>query len=168
MTSILTSKYLINKRDELSKEITKYWNIIKAENVVKKEFKRNYNIETLYEKIQMMAEERILIKLYLQCINMGITKLSDLPENNNYITIFTLREKKEILFHLGKIPTLDIKIKRKEGKKNMNHTEVFTSSFIAAQIKQLTIAANELEKKLDEFNNKAYLDISSPSKELAA
>lgn len=164
----ITSKYAKNRRDELSKDITKYWTIIKNENIISKETIRNYDLKVLLTKIQEMAEERILMKLYLQCINMGYKKFSDLPAENNYYTIFSLSEKQEQLFHLGKIKTIDPKIKRAKGKKNLNISEELTSAYISNIKNKLQIEINKLNKDLENFNDKAELDIESAPICLAA
>lgn len=164
----ITSKYAKNRRDELSKDITKYWTIIKNENIISKETIRNYDLKVLLTKIQEMAEERILMKLYLQCINMGYKKFSDLPAENNYYTIFSLSEKQEQLFHLGKIKTIDPKIKRAKGKKNLNISEELTSAYISNIKNKLQIEINKLNKDLEDFNGKAELDIESAPICLAA
>lgn len=164
----ITSKYAKNRRDELSKDITKYWTIIKNENIISKGTIRNYDLKVLLTKIQEMAEERILMKLYLQCINMGYKKFSDLPAENNYYTIFSLSEKQEQLFHLGKIKTIDPKIKRAKGKKNLNISEELTSAYISSIKNKLQIEINKLNKDLEDFNDKAELDIESAPICLAA
>ena len=164
----ITSKYAKNRRDELSKDITKYWTIIKNENIISKGTIRNYDLKELLTKIQEMAEERILMKLYLQCINMGYKKFSDLPAENNYYTIFSLSEKQEQLFHLGKIKTIDPKIKRAKGKKNLNISEELTSAYISNIKNKLQIEINKLNKDLEDFNDKAELDIESAPICLAA
>ena len=164
----ITSKYAKSRRDELSKDITKYWTIIKNENIISKETIRNYELKVLLTKIQEMAEERILMKLYLQCINMGYKKFSDLPAENNYYTIFSLSEKQEQLFHLGKIKTIDPKIKRAKGKKNLNISEELTSAYISNIKNKLQIEINKLNKDLEDFNDKAELDIESAPICLAA
>ena len=164
----ITSKYAKNRRDELSKDITKYWTIIKNENIISKETIRNYDLKVLLTKIQEMAEERILMKLYLQCINMGYKKFSDLPAENNYYTIFSLSEKQEQLFHLGKIKTIDPKLKRAKGKKNLNISEELTSAYISNIKNKLQIEINKLNKDLEDFNDKAELDIESAPICLAA
>lgn len=164
----ITSKYAKNRRDELSKDITKYWTIIKNENIISKETIRNYDLKVLLTKIQEMAEERILMKLYLQCINMGYKKFSDLPAENNYYTIFSLSEKQEQLFHLGKIKTIDPKIKRAKSKKNLNISEELTSAYISNIKNKLQIEINKLNKDLEDFNDKAELDIESAPICLAA
>lgn len=164
----ITSKYAKNRRDELSKDITKYWTIIKNENIISKETIRNYDLKVLLTKIQEMAEERILMKLYLQCINMGYKKFSDLLAENNYYTIFSLSEKQEQLFHLGKIKTIDPKIKRAKGKKNLNISEELTSAYISNIKNKLQIEINKLNKDLEDFNDKAELDIESAPICLAA
>lgn len=162
----ITSKYIITRRKELSNEITKYWNIIKNENVISKESKRNYDLKALLTKIDEMADERMMLKLYLQCINMGYKKFSELPITNNYLAIFELSEKSEQLFHLSKIRTIDQKLKRTKGKKNLDTTEELTAAFIGARINKIQLKVNELEKQIEDFNNKAALDITKPAKSL--
>lgn len=164
----ITSKYIINRRKELSNDITKYWNIIKNENIIPKDGKRNYDLKTLLTKIEEMADERILLKLYLQCINMGYKKFSELPETNNYLAIYTLSEKTEQMFHLSKIRTIDQKLKRSKGKKNLNTTEELTSAFINTKINKLQLEVNKLQKDIEDFNNSATLDIESAAISLAA
>lgn len=164
----ITSKYIINRRKELSNDITKYWNIIKNENVIPKDGKRNYDLKILLTKIEEMADERILLKLYLQCINMGYKKFSELPETNNYLAIYTLSEKTEQMFHLSKIRTIDQKLKRSKGKKNLNTTEELTSAFINTKINKLQLEVNKLQKDIEDFNNSATLDIESAAISLAA
>ena len=164
----ITSKYIINRRKELSNDITKYWNIIKNENVIPKDGKRNYDLKALLTKIEEMADERTLLKLYLQCINMGYKKFSELPETNNYLAIYTLSEKTEQMFHLSKIRTIDQKLKRSKGKKNLNTTEELTSAFINTKINKLQLEVNKLQKDIEDFNNSATLDIESAAISLAA
>lgn len=164
----ITSKYIITKRKELSNEITKYWNIIKNENVILKGATRNFDLKKLLEKIQEMADERILLKLYLQCINMGYKKFSELPATNNYLTIFTLCEKQEQLFHLSKIKTIDPKLKRAKGKKGLNNSEELTSAYISTLKNKLQLEINKLNKDIEDFNESAILNIESAPMSLAA
>lgn len=164
----ITSKYIITRRKELSNEITKYWNIIKNENVIPTGAKRNFDLKALILDIQAKAEERILSKLYLQCINMGYKKFSELPITNNYLDIFTLSEKQEQLFHLSKIKTLDPKLKRAKGKKNLDKTEELTSAYISSLKAKLQLEINALNKKIEDFNNGAELNIEEAPLSLAA
>lgn len=164
----ITSKYIITRRKELSNEITKYWNIIKNENVIPTGAKRNFDLKALILDIQAKAEERILLKLYLQCINMGYKKFSELPITNNYLDIFTLSEKQEQLFHLSKIKTLNPKLKRAKGKKNLDKTEELTSAYISSLKAKLQLEINALNKKIEDFNNSAELNIEEAPLSLAA
>lgn len=164
----ITSKYIITRRKELSNEITKYWNIIKNENVIPTGAKRNFDLKALILDIQAKAEERILLKLHLQCINMGYKKFSELPITNNYLDIFTLSEKQEQLFHLSKIKTLDPKLKRAKGKKNLDKTEELTSAYISSLKAKLQLEINALNKKIEDFNNGAELNIEEAPLSLAA
>ena len=165
---LITFKYIITRRKELSNEITKYWNIIKNENVIPTGAKRNFDLKALILDIQAKAEERILLKLYLQCINMGYKKFSELPITNNYLDIFTLSEKQEQLFHLSKIKTLDPKLKRAKGKKNLDKTEELTSAYISSLKAKLQLEINALNKKIEDFNNGAELSIEEAPLSLAA
>ena len=54
---------IISGRDGLSLSITKYWNIIKSENLIDKRQKRNYDLKKVYKKICEMAEQRDIYKL---------------------------------------------------------------------------------------------------------
>lgn len=164
----ITSIYTKNRIKTLSNDITKYWTIIKNENIIPKGATRNYDLKIMITKIQEMAEERILMKLYLQCINMGYKKFSELSKDNNYITIFTLSEKNEQLFHLSKIKTIDPKLKRIKSKKNLNNTEELTSAYINNLKNKLQLEINKLDKDLTDFNEKAELDIESAPISLAA
>lgn len=164
----ITSKYIITRRKELSNEITKYWNIIKNENVIPTGAKRNFDLKALILDIQAKAEERILLKLYLQCINMGYKKFSELPITNNYLDIFTLSEKQEQLFHLSKIKTLNPKLKRAKGKKDLDKTEELTSAYISSLKAKLQLEINALNKKIEDFNNSAELNIEEAPLSLAA
>lgn len=172
----ITSIYLLGDKNkgkigrikEISNEITFYWNKIKEENVIPKEAKRNYDLKALLQKIETLSEERILLKLYMQCINMGYKKFTELPKDNNYLNIFTLCEKTEQLFHLSKIKTLDPKLKRSKGKKNLDKTEELTSAYIAGLKNKLQLEINKINKDITDFNEKAELDIEAPALSLAA
>lgn len=171
----ITSIYLLGDKNkgkigrikEISNEITFYWNKIKEENVIPKEAKRNYDLKALLQKIETLSEERILLKLYMQCINMGYKKFTELSKDNNYLNIFTLCEKTEQLFHLSKIKTLDPKLKRSKGKKNLDKTEELTSAYIAGLKNKLQLEINKINKDITDFNEKAELNIEAPALSLA-
>lgn len=172
----ITSIYLLGDKNkgkigrikEISNEITFYWNKIKEENVIPKEAKRNYDLKALLQKIEALSEERILLKLYMQCINMGYKKFTELPKDNNYLNIFTLCEKTEQLFHLSKIKTLDPKLKRSKGKKNLDKTEELTSAYIVGLKNKLQLEINKINKDITDFNEKVELNIEAPALSLAA
>ena len=99
---------------------------------------------------------------------MGYKKFSELPITNNYLDIFTLSEKQEQLFHLSKIKTLDPKLKRAKGKKNLDKTEELTSAYISSLKAKLQLEINALNKKIEDFNNGAELSIEEAPLSLAA
>lgn len=164
----MKSKDIINTRKRLDNDITRYWKIIKTENIVPKEMKRHYDIKKLLETIQNLSAERVQIKLYLQCINMGLKKLSDLPEDNNYKNIFLLSEKREQLVQLGYIKTIDPKLKRAKGKSNLKVTEELTSAYIAKLKNSLQLEINKLEKDIEDFNDNLEFEIETPLISLVA
>lgn len=164
----MKSKDIINTRKRLDNDITRYWKIIKTENIVPKEMKRHYDIKKLLETIQDLSAERVQIKLYLQCINMGLKKLSDLPEDNNYKNIFLLSEKREQLVQLGYIKTIDPKLKRAKGKSNLKVTEELTSAYITKLKNSLQLEINKLEKDIEDFNDNLEFEVETPLISLVA
>lgn len=162
------AKVFIQQRNELSARITKYWNIIKVENKVSRNYSRNYDLKQLYEEILNMTEQRALIKLKILCINMGLKKFSDLPADSNQLTIFKLSELNEQKVQIGYIRTINPKEKALKGKKNMKSTEIFTSSWKESRLKELDLKINNLLKELEEFNESTDFDDSTVPMSLAA
>lgn len=154
----MKSTEILKTRDELSNNISKYWNIINVENVVNRNYKRNYNLKELYDSIIIMCSDRALFKLKALCINMGIFNFKDLATDSIQLDIFMLAELKEIKIRLGKIRTLNPKLKKKKGKNNLNKTEVLTSDWIKARKNELDLQINELEKKISSFNESHELN----------
>ena len=62
---------IIETRDRLSNDITKYWNIIHVENVVNRNYKRHYDLKQVFATVQELAEQRVMAKLKALCLNMG-------------------------------------------------------------------------------------------------
>lgn len=164
----MKSNEIIATRDKLSKEITNYWTIIKSENLVEKTHKRMYDMKSTLKAIEKKAHERITMKLYLQCINMGYKKASDLPATSLFPTIFELSEITEQYVQLGLIPTLDPSLKSKKGKKNLSKSEELTSQYIKNLRDNLMLKIIELKKKITEYNDNAELDITKPLMTLVA
>ena len=158
----MKSNEILSNRDKLSKEITSYWTIIKSENLVDKTHKRMYDMKATLKVIEKSARDRITMKLYLQCINMGYKKASDLPATSLFPTIFELSETTEQYVQLGLVPTLDPAMKSKKGKKNLSKSEELTSQYIKGLRDNLMLKILELKKKILDYNNNADLDITSP------
>jgi len=159
---------IINNRDNLSNEITKYWNIIRVENVVSKNYTRNYDLKSIYTMIKVLADKRIAAKLQILCLNMGLKSFSDLPIDSNQINIFKLSELTEQKVQLMQIKTLNPKLKALKGKNNLNKTEALTSNWIKARVDELELQILDIKKKLTEFNESAELDISKAPEFLTA
>ncbi len=152
------AKNIIEKRDNLSKNINKYWEIINVENVMSRKMKRHYDLKNLYSQITSMANQRALQKLKALCLNMGIKKFSDLPKDCIQHTIFQLSELQELKVRLGKVRTLSPKLKATKSKKALNMTETLTSDWIKARIKELDIQIIELKQKITDFNESNELE----------
>lgn len=148
----MTSTEIIDTRDKLSAEITKTWDIIKSENVVFRGYKRNYDLKSCLEKILDMCKDRIEVKLQSLALNLGLEDINDLPEGNNYPTIYEVSELKEIYKQLGLINTLDPAIIKKYGKKRMKKTEALTRGFVTNLRNNLSIRINALNKELEKYN----------------
>lgn len=164
----MKSTEILKKRDELNNSISKYWNIIFTENVVNRNYKRNYDLKELYNSIVAMASDRALYKLKALCVNMGIFNFEDLPTDSIQLDIFMLAELKEIKIRLGKIRTINPKLKTKKGKKNLLKTECLTSDWINARKNELSLQINEIEKKISEFNESHELNEDKAPMKLAA
>ena len=152
-----TSKEILSSRDKLSKDITRQWAIIRSENLIEKNGKRNYDMKELLNSIDTLSKKRIIDKLDSLAINLGIKDRKDFPKDNIYTIIYTLSEKNEMFVQLGLIPTLNPIIKLKKGKKKLDKTEELTSDFIGNLRNKLQLEINALKKKLEDYNNSATL-----------
>jgi hypothetical protein len=158
----------IEKRDKISSDISKYWNIIHVENVVNKNYQRTYDLKEIYTQIQSLAEERIIVKLKLLCINLGLKKFSDLPENCNQLDVFRLCELQEMKVRLGQIKTLNPALVAKKGKKDLNKTQVLTAHWVKARINELDLKIIALKEKIAAFNEDTEFDDSAAPALLSA
>lgn len=160
----IKSKNIIEKRNTLNKEITKYWAIIRQENIMSKAaieagMGSGFDLKALYNCIKQKAEMRIKTKLYLQALNMGYTDFSEFKKDTNYENIYTLNEKKEQLVQLGMINCLNPAYKSKKGKK-LTTIETFSKEKLSNLKNELQLEINSLEKKIEDFNNNTELEIS--------
>ena len=167
----LNSGKIIAMRDEINSKKKKYWNYIKAENLLsKKEIKNGYrthDLKELYNEITQMAEKLVYIKGMLFYLNMGMTEFDKekFKKTNNY-SIFMACEMKEAICQLKMIPTLDAKTKAQKGLKAMSKDEVFTSAKIAALIKDLQLKANKFDADMENFNNNTEISIDETTSEM--
>lgn len=153
---------IIETRDRLSNDITKYWNIIHVENVVNRNYKRHYDLKQVFATVQELAEQRVMAKLKALCLNMGFKRFSDLPADCIQISIFRLSELQEQKVRLSKVKTISPKLKAAKGKKNLNKTEALTSDWIKARIKELDLQIIEIKQKIADFNENNELEEDAP------
>lgn len=168
-TTKMNSKDIIIARKKLDETITKYWHIIKTENVmsnkaVKMGVGSGLDLKELYNQITQMAETRIKLKLMLNAINNGISTFNYAEEKKkHYYTIFAASEEKEKLAHWKDIikKTIDPKEKARKGVKGTGKREIFSSAKITALSNELQLKINSLDTKIEEYNNKTSVDINS-------
>lgn len=153
---------IIETRDRLSNDITKYWNIIHVENVVNRNYKRHYDLKQVFATVQELAEQRVMAKLKALCLNMGFKRFNDLPADCIQISIFRLSELQEQKVRLSKVKTISPKLKAAKGKKNLNKTEALTSDWIKARIKELDLQIIEIKQKIADFNENNELEEDAP------
>lgn len=146
---------LINERNRITNDINRYWNIIATENVVKKGTIRNYDLKALLNQIKALYEQLVIIKLRIQCANMGI-KIKDLPRNANIINIYKLSAYNEYFVKIDEMlrkHTINPIIKIKKGKKALSVTEELTYSYLKNIKDKIAIECNQLRKDIANFND---------------
>lgn len=157
----LTSKDIIATRDIICKTKTKYWHIIKSENVMSKNAKKagmgsGFDLAALHNKILQMSETLVKIKLMLNALNNGITKFDyEEAKKTHYYNIYLACEKKEQLAHWEEIlkkSTINPATKAKAGVKGTGKTETFTSAKITQMKKNLQLEINNIDAKIAKFN----------------
>ncbi len=157
----MNSKDIIIARKKLDETITKYWHIIKTENVmsnkaIKMGIGSGLDLKELYNKITQMAETRIKLKLMLNAINNGISTFNyEEEKKKHYYTIFAACEEKEKLAHWKDIikKTIDPKEKARKGAKGTGKREIFSSAKITSLMKNLQLNINKFDAKIEEYNN---------------
>lgn len=165
ITTNIKPNILITKRDKLTAKITRSWRIIATENVVKKGFTRNYDLRALLTYIRAMYEELVILKLRIQCANMGM-KFKDLPKDANIINIYKLSALNEFYVKLGEMAkehTINPVLKAKKGKRNLGITEELTRTYFRNMQNGCLLTLNSLRKAIADFNDNTDLsDDSAP------
>lgn len=165
-----TSKDIIALRDELSATKTRYWRIIKSENVMAKKAKAagvgsGFDLAMLHNKILQMSEQLIKIKLMLQAINNGVTDFDyEAAKKTHYYNIFKACELKEQLSHWEEIlkkSTINPAIKAKAGAKGTGKIETFTSAKITSIKKNLQLEINKIDTAIAKFNEETVLTVTN-------
>ena len=160
ITTDIKPNTLITKRDSITSEISRYWKIIATENVIKKGVSRNYDLKSLLVRIKALYDQLILIKLRIQCANMGM-KLKDLPKDANIINIYKLSALNEYMVKLDEMMkhhTINPVLKAKRGKKGLAVNEELTYNYLRAKKNECSLPLNELRKKIAEFNDNTDLN----------
>ena len=158
ITTDIKPNTLITKRDSITSEISRYWKIIATENVIKKGVSRNYDLKSLLVRIKALYDQLILIKLRIQCANMGM-KLKDLPKDANIINIYKLSALNEYYVKLDEMMkhTINPILKAKKGKRNLGITEEITRNYFRNKQSECLITLNELRKAIADFNDNTDL-----------
>ena len=159
ITTDIKPNTLITKRDSITSEISRYWKITATENVIKKGVSRNYDLKSLLVRIKALYDQLILIKLRIQCANMGM-KLKDLPKDANIINIYKLSALNEYYVKLDEMMkkhTINPILKAKKGKRNLGITEKITRNYFRNKQSECLITLNELRKAIADFNDNTDL-----------
>lgn len=168
----INSAAIIKLRDEICATKTRYWRIIKSENVMSKKAKAagmgsGFDLAALHNKILQMTEQLIKIKLMLQAINNASSNKVDFnyeeAKKTHYYNIFRACELKEQLSHWEEIlkkSTINPALKAKAGAKGTGKTETFTSAKITSIKKNLQLEINKIDAKIAEFNENTTLTIA--------
>lgn len=165
----MNSKDIIIARKKLDETITKYWHIIKTENVmsnkaIKAGIGSGLDLKELYNKITQMSETRIKLKLMLNAINNGTFTFNyEEEKKKHYYTIFAASEEKEKVSHWKEIikKTIDPKEKARKGLKGTGKREIFSSAKITSLINSLQLNINKFDAKIEEYNNETSIDIGT-------
>lgn len=150
---------LVDERNRITNEISRYWKIIATENVVKKGVKRNYDMKQLLIRIKALYDQSVIVKLRIQCANMGM-KIRDLPRDANVINIYKLSAYNGYYVKLDELirkHTINPAIKMKKGKKALSVTEELTRSYLEREKSRISIQLNKLRKDITDFNNNTDL-----------
>lgn len=116
---------------------------------------RNYDLKALLNQIKALYEQLVIIKLRIQCANMGI-KIKDLPRNANIINIYKLSAYNEYFVKIDEMlrkHTINPIIKIKKGKKALSVTEELTYSYLKNIKDKIAIECNQLRKDIANFND---------------
>ncbi len=136
----LTPKDLISKRESLISDIKRNWSRIKAFNVVNKGQTRDYDMNAVYKSIISDSIELIKAKVAIQAVNMGLSKMSDLPKDNLYTQIYTLQQLKEQKTKLLMTPY-------------KGEDVVFSKQFIQLETKKIDMEISKIEDQLEKRNS---------------
>lgn len=156
---------LIEERDQLTTQIAKLWNIIATENVIRKGCTRNYDMRSTLEHIKTLYDKMILVKLQIQCANMGI-KLKDLPKDANIINIYRLTAYNNFIVKVDEMMkkyTINPLVKIKKGKRKLAVTEELTYSYLEREKNRGLLEANKIRKEIENFNNNTEIDNTVPT-----
>ena len=173
-SKILNSKDIILTRDNASKEITKYWHLIRTENVLpKKQVEAGkysgLDLKELYNRILQLTDARVFAKGMLNSINMGITTFDKNEfKKTHYYTIYMACEKKEQLAQLKMVllKCINPAVKSAAGIKGTGKREVFSHAKISSMINKTQLEINELQAKIDKFNENASISVNDDSIDL--
>lgn len=163
----MNSKDIIQLRDNICKTKSKYWKIIKSENVMTKKAKKagmgsGFDLFVLYNQITQLSDKLIKVKLMLNAINNGIKTFNfEEAKKTHYYTIYKACEQKELYVKWDDIlkhSALNPATKSKLGKAN-SKIETFTAAKITSIKKKLQLEINKLDSEIQKFNDETTLEI---------
>jgi len=138
-----TPTTFIQKRDSLVKTIKQDWERIYSNNVFPSGMQQKFDLNAVYKSIIKSETELVKAKVTIQAINMGLKKLSELPEDCVFPSIFTLQQIKERIIKLERIPT----------KKDEDENIALTRKFVESELIKLNAEKEKIEMELEEYND---------------
>jgi hypothetical protein len=157
----MTIKELLHKRANITNEIGLRWDIIIAENLMPIADRNNRTMDLMqaYNEIKKLADERVKVKLIIQCANMGM-KMDDLDIKANVRNIYELTEFNELIVKLDSVKTVSKNIARRYGDM-INVCDVLSEAFIKSEKHTFILAKNKLNAMLEEFNSKTLESLNT-------
>lgn len=164
ITTNIKPNILITKRDKLTRLL-----VAGELQLQRMQLKKVLLVIMIYEHqlthIRAMYEELVILKLRIQCANMGM-KFKDLPKDANIINIYKLSALNEFYVKLGEMAkehTINPVLKAKKGKRNLDITEELTRTYFRNMQNGCLLTLNSLRKAIADFNDNTDLsDDSAP------
>lgn len=149
-------KNILTEKKRIETTLLNDWKRLYNNNQILNSQKRDFDIDALYSMIIKGEEALYNLKLAQIAANVGLTKISELPEKSNYRNIYKLSNLELRKQNLEKILK---ERSRNEEIKNAKHPIVFKSHFDEIKLLEL-ISTTQAEIDIIKTNIEAFNDNS--------